>query len=411
MQWAAALAVALSASDAVLAGGGGNASADTASVFLRAWRLAPAAGNAPEDTLRGYASLQIAATAAGFTGFRLQGARPLRPALQLRPLLRMHTCTAPGLVQALSRDPGSLEAPAWRTIGWCLQAVAGLMGGRCAAAGDLERAAEEASGCAGTAAADMAALTACLAGLPRSEAQAALTAFVRAQYSALLQAKVWTIGITSLPFFNSMHCWASMKKNLLVILQAASDPDDLLEVEHMVMGVASMVAAVYQSDPQAAGETGWGWAASLEALVEAAVAAKAGFEVDVLPVLIGCGTSGPNAAMLQVCLNTLLLIAYQRGILPAKCRNWPYTIELLIITHPRVQSHLQIAKMLQEAGAVHHARRELEALGLASEQLAARERDAKLALSSTAEQARQCNLHATCFFLLWKIQNRIFGQH
>ena len=74
VQWAAAFAVALNASDGVLAGSSdGNASADTASVFLRAWRLAPAAGDAPEDVARGHAALQIAAAAAGFTGYRLTG--------------------------------------------------------------------------------------------------------------------------------------------------------------------------------------------------------------------------------------------------------------------------------------------------------------------------------------------------
>ena len=62
--------------------------------------------------------------------------------------------------------------------------------GYSAATGDMERAAEEASGCADAAEADMAALTACLAGHPRSEVQAAMIAFVRAQHNALLQAKV-----------------------------------------------------------------------------------------------------------------------------------------------------------------------------------------------------------------------------
>ena len=61
------------------------------------------------------------------------------------------------------------------------------------------------------------------------------------------------------------------------------------------------------------------------------------------------------------------------------------------------------AKLRQEAAAVHHARRDLEALDLASEQLAARQREWDMILSSMAEQARRshrvCMCDPICFVL------------
>ena len=157
--------------------------------------------------------------------------------------------------------------------------------------------------CSWAAAAEMAALIACLAGHLGSGAQAALisvTTFARAQNSALLQERcgfdTLLCGKVSMPMPSS-----HIAETILLLLQVASSNDGLLHAERIVTGVASGDEAIRPEDPQMPRRSGLTWAAALEAHVDAAVAATAGFEVDVLLVMVACGTFEPNAPMLQVC--------------------------------------------------------------------------------------------------------------
>ena len=94
-----------------------------------------------------------------------------------------------------------------------------------------------------------------------------------------------------------------------ILFAAASRPsshDNLLHAEPIVTSVPSGSEAMSPGNHQMQRGSGLTWAAALEAHVGANVAARSGFGVDVLPVLGAYGTSGPTAAMLQVCQSLLL---------------------------------------------------------------------------------------------------------
>lgn len=83
------------------------------------------------------------------------------------------------------------------------------------------------------------------------------------------------------------------------LLQGGQGGDVLALVQQEVLGLSEVVAAAQQAGrPLLQADSAW--LAELQAQAEAAATALVGFEVQVLPAMVGCAASGPSAAMLQV---------------------------------------------------------------------------------------------------------------